>query len=54
MAVVAGVAGAEEGRVEVVDQVIISAGRKVLFMLLFYLLPQFELLLLLLSQKLSK
>jgi hypothetical protein len=36
------VAGAEEGRAEVVDQVIIPAGGKVLFMLLLYLLPQFQ------------
>jgi hypothetical protein len=41
--VVAGVAGAEEGGVEVVDQVIIPDGEKVLFMLLLYLLPQFQL-----------
>jgi hypothetical protein len=37
----AGVAGAEEGGAEVVDQVIIAAGGKVLFMFLWYLLPQF-------------
>jgi hypothetical protein len=37
------VAGAEEGRAEVVDQVIIPAEGKVLFMLLLYLLPQFQL-----------
>ena len=40
--VVAGVSGAEDGRAEVVDQVIIPAGG-VLFMLLLYLLPQFQL-----------
>ena len=37
------VAGTDEGGTEVVDQVIIPAGGKVLFMLLLYLLPQFQL-----------
>ena len=41
--VVAGAAGAEEGREEVVDQVIILDGAKVLFMLLLYLLSQLQL-----------
>ncbi len=39
----AGMAGAEEGEVEVVDQVIIVAGGKVLFVFVLYLLLLFEL-----------